>query len=85
MFERKHEKPAPVSVFIRRVAISIVVAGILISFASFFGMAGYHRIAGFDWVDSLLSKKKSFEKSVNLMKIKNVIDPMPSLGTCKTL
>jgi hypothetical protein len=54
MFERKHEKLAPVSVFIRRVAISMVVAGILISVALLFGMAGYHWIAGFDWVDSLL-------------------------------
>jgi hypothetical protein len=54
MFERKHEKLAPVSVFVRRMAASAVMAGALIAVALFIGVAGYHWIAGFDWVDSLL-------------------------------
>jgi hypothetical protein len=54
MFERKHEKLAPISVFVRRVAASVVMAGSLIAVALFIGIAGYHWIAGFDWVDSLL-------------------------------
>jgi len=54
MFERKHEKLAPISVFVRRMAASAVMAGILIAVALFIGITGYHWIAGFDWVDSLL-------------------------------
>jgi hypothetical protein len=54
MFERRHEKLAPISVFVKRVAASVVMAGILIAIALFIGITGYHWIAGFDWVDSLL-------------------------------
>ncbi len=54
MFERKTEKLAPLSVFARRVAASAVMAGSLIATALAIGVVGYHRIAGFDWVDSLL-------------------------------
>jgi len=54
MFERRHEKLAPISVFVRRMAASVVMAGILIAVALFIGVMGYHLIAGFDWVDSLL-------------------------------
>jgi hypothetical protein len=54
MFERKYEKLAPVSVFVRRMAASVVMAGILIAITLFIGVSGYHWIAGFNWVDSLL-------------------------------
>ncbi|MFZ1640661.1 MAG: hypothetical protein WAV07_04335 [Candidatus Contendobacter sp.] len=54
MFERKHEKLAPMSVFIRRMATSVIMAGILIAIALFIGIVGYHWIARFDWVDSIL-------------------------------
>ena len=54
MFERKYEKIAPVAVFIRRLAASIAMAGILVSIVLFIGIAGYHWIAGFDWTDSIL-------------------------------
>ncbi len=54
MFERKHEKLAPFSVFIRRLAASLLSAVLLIAAALFMGVAGYHWIAGFHWVDSLL-------------------------------
>lgn len=55
MFERKHEKLAPVSVFIRRVGLSLLLSGVLILAALFIGVAGYHWIAGLDWIDSLLN------------------------------
>ncbi len=55
MFERKHEKLAPVSVFVGRMVASAVMAGILIAVALFIGIAGYHWTAGFGWVDSLLN------------------------------
>lgn len=54
MFERKYEKLAPVSVFVRRMAKSVAMAGILVAAALFLGISGYHWIAGFGWVDSLL-------------------------------
>jgi len=54
MFERKHEKLAPVAVFIRRIALSLITAGVLVLFALFIGIAGYHWIAGLEWVDALL-------------------------------
>ena len=54
MFERKHEKLAPLSVFVKRMAASLLMAGILIAVALLIGIAGYHWIAGFNWVDSLL-------------------------------
>ena len=54
MFEQKHEKLAPLSVFIKRIAASVVMAGILIALALLIGIAGYHWIGGFNWVDSLL-------------------------------
>jgi len=54
MFERKHEKLAPISVFVRRMTTSVVMASILIAVTLFIGVSGYHWIAGFDWVDSIL-------------------------------
>ena len=55
MFEQKHQKIAPLSVFIKRLFIFIGMAIILILFALFMGIAGYHWIAGFSWVDALLN------------------------------
>jgi hypothetical protein len=54
MFEKKHEKPAPVSVFVKRMAKSVAMAGLLVLAALSIGVSGYHWIAGFGWVDSLL-------------------------------
>ena len=54
MFERKYEKLAPLPVFVRRMAASALMAGILISAALCIGITGYHSIAGFGWVDSFL-------------------------------
>ncbi len=55
MYERKHEKLAPISVFKKRVALCFMLSGVLILAALFIGMAGYHWIAGLDWIDSLLN------------------------------
>jgi hypothetical protein len=54
MFERKHEKIAPLSVFVKRMGASVLLAGLLILSALSLGISGYHWIAGFGWVDSLL-------------------------------
>jgi hypothetical protein len=54
MYEQKHQKIAPPSVFMRRMATHIVIAGLLCAVVLFIGIAGYHWIAGLGWIDSLL-------------------------------
>ena len=53
-FEHRHERLAPLSVFVKRLAGSVGIACFLIALALFIGIAGYHWIAGFGWIDSLL-------------------------------
>lgn len=53
-YERRHDQLAPRSVFIKRVIAALTVALALILLALLIGIAGYHFIAGFNWVDSLL-------------------------------
>lgn len=54
MFESKYEKLASPSVFVRRMAASILMAGGLIVAALSIGILGYRYIARYDWVDALL-------------------------------
>ena len=54
IFERKHEELAPLSVFAKRVAASLGLSSIVILIALSIGVSGYHWIAGFEWVDSIL-------------------------------
>jgi hypothetical protein len=53
-FERKTEKLAPFSVFVQRVAAAVAAACCVIAVVLFIGVAGYHWLGGFAWVDSLL-------------------------------
>ncbi len=53
-FERRHEKLAPMPVFIKRVAVSFGIAFSLISLALIIGVFGYHWLAGLGWIDALL-------------------------------
>ena len=55
MFERKHQRLAPASVFRKRILASIGLATVLILFALFIGIFGYHWFAGLGWTDSLLN------------------------------
>jgi hypothetical protein len=55
MFERKHQKVVPVSVFAKRVLVYIAFAILLILVALAIGIAGYHWVAGFSWIDSFLN------------------------------
>ncbi|MDD4953923.1 MAG: hypothetical protein PHG40_03335 [Candidatus Omnitrophica bacterium] len=55
MFEHKSQKIVPFSVFIRRLAKFVIIAILLILFALCIGIAGYHWMAGFNWVDALLN------------------------------
>lgn len=53
-FERRNEKLAPRSVFVKRQIISLAIGLTILGCALFIGIAGYHWIAGIDWIDSLL-------------------------------
>ena len=55
MFTHRQKKLAPVSVFIKRLAFSIIISLLFILVTLAMGVAGYHWIAGFGWVDSLLN------------------------------
>ena len=54
MFERRHEKLAPLSVFARRMLAAVALSLGLVLPALFIGVAGYHWIDELNWVDSLL-------------------------------
>ena len=54
VYERRQDQLAPRSIFIKRIVATLVVALALIAVALMIGIAGYHYIAGFNWVDSLL-------------------------------
>ena len=53
-FERRHQRLAPLDVFLKRIAASWLISVGLILIALVIGIVGYHVLAGFGWVDSLL-------------------------------
>jgi len=54
MFEHRHEKLAPLSVFLKRMLGSAGLGLALLLVALSIGICGYHWLAGLDWIDSLL-------------------------------
>jgi hypothetical protein len=52
--EKRHQKLAPFSVFIQRLAGALAVACCIIALVLFIGISGYHWLGGLDWVDSLV-------------------------------
>lgn len=55
MFERRHEPLLPLRAFFWRVARSLALSLAIVAFALGAGVLGYHNLAGFAWVDSLLN------------------------------
>lgn len=55
MLERKHQGIAPVSVFVRRMVIHTGIALLIVLGVLGIGVAGYHWLAGLNWVDALLN------------------------------
>ena len=55
MFEHRHEPLLPLRAFVLRVARSFALALCIVAFALGMGVLGYHYVAGFAWVDSLLN------------------------------
>lgn len=54
MYERKYQKIATRSVFMRRVVTHIVVACLVSAVVLFIGIVGYHWLGKLGWIDSLL-------------------------------
>jgi len=73
MFERRHARLAPLGVFIRRMLSSLGIGLGMIAAALSIGIAGYHWIASFGWIDSLL------EASMILGGM-GPVNPLPSDG-----
>jgi hypothetical protein len=55
MLERKHQKVVPASAFVKRMFVYAGFAMVLIVAALTIGVAGYHWIAGFTWIDAVLN------------------------------
>jgi len=55
MFESRSEPLAPRHVFLRRAVKFLGLAGWVIGAALAVGVLGYHFVAGFGWIDSLLN------------------------------
>jgi hypothetical protein len=53
-FERRHEKLAPFPVFVKRILAAQGIAIGMIAVALSIGIFGYHYLAEFGWLDSLL-------------------------------
>src|SRR5207248_7384337 len=55
MFERRHEPLLPFRDFVMRVGRSLLVSLCVVAFALGLGVLGYHYVAEFTWIDSLLN------------------------------
>lgn len=55
MFEHKTEKLLPLPGFLKRVALSLLLAFVVVTVALGIGIMGYHELAGLSWIDSILN------------------------------
>src|SRR5882672_6184943 len=53
-YEHHQDQLAPRSIFVKRIIAALMIALCMIVVALSLGLAGYHFIAGFGWIDSLL-------------------------------
>ena len=54
-YEHRGQQPLPRRHFINRLVIHGLIGGAIIVVSDLFGMAGYHYVAGFNWMDSFLN------------------------------
>jgi hypothetical protein len=53
-YERRGDELAPRAIFVKRLLGSLGIALCIIAVSLIIGIAGYHFLAGFNWIDSLL-------------------------------
>ena len=73
MFENKREKVVPLPVFIRRVALTLLLTFGVLSVALGIGVVGYHAFAGLGWVDATLNASM-------ILTGMGPVDPMQTTG-----
>ena len=54
-FEGKSQPLIPFHLFVRRILLSLLAAGVILVTALLIGTLGYHHIAGLSWMDALLN------------------------------
>jgi hypothetical protein len=72
-YERHHQPLLPRRAFVARVTWHAVLAGGVIVLSLALGAAGYHSIAGFDWIDAI-------ENAAMILTGMGPVSPMPSDG-----
>jgi hypothetical protein len=55
MYEHRKEPLLPMALFIRRLFRHGLIGAVVIAFSLAIGIVGYHLLAGFSWLDSLLN------------------------------
>lgn len=55
MYERRGDKLLPLPGFLRRLALSGLLAAGVVSVSLLAGIVGYHRLAGLGWIDAILN------------------------------
>ena len=53
MFENMHQRPIPQPHFVRRIAWSVAISGVIAAAALAIGVTGYHFIGELSWIDAL--------------------------------
>ncbi|MDD8031792.1 MAG: hypothetical protein PHQ25_07310 [Acidobacteriota bacterium] len=54
MYERRSERVISRRIFLRRLVNHLLVAALMVILVLWIGVSGYHWLAGFSWIDSLL-------------------------------
>ncbi|MFL5506300.1 MAG: hypothetical protein ACJ8AU_05420 [Gemmatimonadales bacterium] len=54
MYERAHHPPVPFPVFLRRLGNHFAIVAALLAVSLAVGMFGFHRLAGYSWIDAFL-------------------------------
>jgi hypothetical protein len=73
MFETRHQRHASPKVFLQRMLGCLCLSLFIIGIALGVGVAGYHRLAHFSWVDSVLNASM-------ILGGMGPVDPLPSDG-----
>ncbi|MBS1590157.1 MAG: hypothetical protein JST52_11145 [Bacteroidetes bacterium] len=72
MYEKKHQKLAPLSVFYKRVVWNLFIAVSILSFCLFIGIIGYHFTDNIPWIDSLHNASMILSGMGPVVEIKSV-------------
>lgn len=72
MYEKKHEKLAPVHVFYGRIFRNLFIASTILALCLAIGVLGYHYTADISWIDSLHNASMILSGMGPVVEIKSV-------------